>query len=67
MLWYAIFLIAVSVILMAVLYRYYDFRELTTAEKQIIQNLEDVGDKISERLGLCQRKETSVITQMIHI
>ena len=46
-LWYTMFLVVVSVILMVVLYQYYDFREQSTAEKQIIQTIEDVSDKIS--------------------
>ncbi len=46
-LWYTMFLIVVAVILMVVLYRYYDFREQTTADQQIIQTIEDVSDVIS--------------------
>ena len=46
-LWYTMFLVVVSVILMGVLYQYYDFREQSTAEKQIIQTIEDVSDRIS--------------------
>lgn len=41
------FLLVISVSLMVVLYRYYDFREQSTAERQIIQNIEDVSDRIS--------------------
>ena len=46
-LWYTMFLIVVAVILMVVLYRYYDFREQSTAEQQIIQTIEDTSDRIS--------------------
>ena len=46
-LWYAVFLIAVSVLLMAVLLRYFDFREQTAAEKQVVKTVEDVSDRIS--------------------
>lgn len=46
-LWYTMFLVVVSIVLMVVLYRYYDFREQSTAEKQLIQTIEDVSDMIS--------------------
>ena len=46
-LWYTVFLIAVSVILIVVLYQYNVFREQSIAEKEIIQTIEDVSDKIS--------------------
>ena len=46
-LWYTMFLVVVAVILMVVLYRYYDFREQSTAEQQIIQTIEDTSDRIS--------------------
>ena len=47
MLWYTMFLIVVAVILMVVLYRYYDFREQITAEQQIIRPVADVSDRSS--------------------
>lgn len=46
-LWYAMFLVAVSVILIIVLIRYYDFREQSAAEEQIVNTIEDFSDRIS--------------------
>ena len=46
-LWYGIFLILISVLLVIVLLRYYDFREQSTAEKQLIQTVEDIDDRIA--------------------
>ena len=46
-LWYAAFLIVVSVLLMAVLLRYFDFREQTSSVKLIVKTVEDISDSIS--------------------
>lgn len=46
-LWYTMFLVVVAILLMVVLYRYYDFREQITAERQVIQTIEEVKDQIS--------------------
>ena len=46
-LWYAIVLVAVSTILMVVLFHYYDIREQNIAGQQIMSILEDISDRIS--------------------